>query len=116
MVPLPQAHSQEHIRRKPVSQSYGSSPPPCRHGVTKAPRPPSRLPGAGGFCRSSPVAPGLTISPMKETYMTVATAKAPPASPIRPFTIDTPEADLEDLRARIRATRWPEKETVADIS
>ena len=49
--------------------------------------------------------------------MTVATAKAPAAAPaIRPFTIETPEADLEDLRARIAATRWPEKETVADQS
>jgi pimeloyl-ACP methyl ester carboxylesterase len=35
---------------------------------------------------------------------------------IRPFTIDIPEADLEDLRARIAATRWPEKETVEDDS
>jgi pimeloyl-ACP methyl ester carboxylesterase len=35
---------------------------------------------------------------------------------IRPFTIDIPEADLEDLRARIAATRWPEKETVTDAS
>ena len=35
---------------------------------------------------------------------------------IRPFTIETPEADLEDLRARIAATRWPEKETVDDQS
>jgi pimeloyl-ACP methyl ester carboxylesterase len=35
---------------------------------------------------------------------------------IRPFKIDIPEADLEDLRARIRATRWPEKETVEDQS
>jgi hypothetical protein len=31
---------------------------------------------------------------------------------IRPFTIEFPEADLEDLRARIAATRWPERETV----
>jgi pimeloyl-ACP methyl ester carboxylesterase len=54
---------------------------------------------------------------MKETYMTVATVKAPAAAPaIRPFTVETPQADLEDLRARIRATRWPEKETVADNS
>ena len=30
---------------------------------------------------------------------------------LRPFTIETPEADLEDLRARLAATRWPEKET-----
>jgi pimeloyl-ACP methyl ester carboxylesterase len=35
---------------------------------------------------------------------------------LRPFTIETPEADLEDLRARIAATRWPEKETVEDES
>lgn len=35
---------------------------------------------------------------------------------IRPFTIETPEADLEDLRARIAATRWPDSETVDDDS
>jgi pimeloyl-ACP methyl ester carboxylesterase len=35
---------------------------------------------------------------------------------IRPFTIEIPEGDLEDLRARIAATRWPEKETVDDAS
>ena len=35
---------------------------------------------------------------------------------IRPFTVEIPEADLEDLRARIAATRWPEKETVEDDS
>ncbi|WP_457493426.1 epoxide hydrolase N-terminal domain-containing protein, partial [Streptomyces sp. P5_D11] len=33
---------------------------------------------------------------------------------IRPFTFEFPEADLKDLRARIEATRWPERETVAD--
>ena len=48
--------------------------------------------------------------------MPVATAKPPAAPAIRPFTIETPEADLEELRARIRATRWPEKETVDDQS
>ncbi len=49
--------------------------------------------------------------------MTVATTRAPASAPaIRPFTIETPEADLEDLRARIKATRWPEKETVDDRS
>ena len=43
--------------------------------------------------------------------MAVATDTA-----IRPFTFEAPEADLEDLRARIAATRWPEKETVEDDS
>jgi len=33
---------------------------------------------------------------------------------IRPFTFEFPEADLDDLHARIKATRWPEKEVVAD--
>jgi pimeloyl-ACP methyl ester carboxylesterase len=33
---------------------------------------------------------------------------------IRPFTVDFPEADLTDLRRRIAATRWPERETVSD--
>ena len=48
--------------------------------------------------------------------MPVATVKPAAAPAIRPFTIETPEADLEELRARIAATRWPEKETVADQS
>jgi pimeloyl-ACP methyl ester carboxylesterase len=36
---------------------------------------------------------------------------------IRPFTIPTvADAELDELRARIAATRWPERETVADDS
>ncbi|MEJ8655504.1 MULTISPECIES: epoxide hydrolase family protein [Streptomyces] len=35
---------------------------------------------------------------------------------IRPFTFEFPEEELADLRARIEATRWPEKETVSDQS
>jgi pimeloyl-ACP methyl ester carboxylesterase len=35
---------------------------------------------------------------------------------IRPFRIDVPEEDLGNLRRRIAATQWPEKETVADQS
>ena len=35
---------------------------------------------------------------------------------IRPFKANVPEKDLVDLRRRIAATRWPDKETVADQS
>jgi pimeloyl-ACP methyl ester carboxylesterase len=35
---------------------------------------------------------------------------------IRPFHVDFPEADLTELRRRIVATKWPERETVADES
>jgi pimeloyl-ACP methyl ester carboxylesterase len=43
-------------------------------------------------------------------------AETADATAIRPFTIETPEADLDELRARIAATRWPDKETVEDQS
>ena len=35
---------------------------------------------------------------------------------IRPFTYHATEAELDDLRARVAATRWPERETVDDQS
>ena len=35
---------------------------------------------------------------------------------IRPFEVGFPEAELSDLRRRVNATRWPERETVADDS
>jgi pimeloyl-ACP methyl ester carboxylesterase len=38
------------------------------------------------------------------------------ATDIRPFQVDISDEALEDLRQRIEATRWPDKETVADQS
>jgi pimeloyl-ACP methyl ester carboxylesterase len=35
---------------------------------------------------------------------------------IRPFTIEVPQAEIDELRARIAATRWPEQEPVDDQS
>src|SRR6478672_9888891 len=35
---------------------------------------------------------------------------------IRPFHVTFPDADLAELRRRVRATRWPDRETVADAS
>jgi pimeloyl-ACP methyl ester carboxylesterase len=35
---------------------------------------------------------------------------------IRPFKVNIPNSDLKDLRQRIQATKWPDKETVADQS
>jgi len=35
---------------------------------------------------------------------------------IRPFKVHIPQAKLQDLRSRILATKWPERETVADAS
>ena len=41
-------------------------------------------------------------------------AAASEADDIRPFKINVPEYRLVDLRRRIAATQWPDRETVAD--
>jgi len=57
-----------------------------------------------------------------QTVASSATAAAAAARPtagdssIRPFSVHVPQGDLDDLRHRIAATRWPEKETVTDES
>jgi len=35
---------------------------------------------------------------------------------IRPFHVTVPEAELTELRRRVQATKWPERETVPDAS
>jgi pimeloyl-ACP methyl ester carboxylesterase len=44
------------------------------------------------------------------------TSAAPAADAVRPFHFKASDKDLADLRQRIEATKWPEKETVADDS
>ena len=41
-------------------------------------------------------------------------AAAEKGTAIRPFRVNVPEKDLTDLRNRLAATRWPDKELVAD--
>jgi pimeloyl-ACP methyl ester carboxylesterase len=58
----------------------------------------------------------------KETPMTQLAALALDAVPntdpaeIRPFHINVPEEQLVDLRRRIAATKWPERESVSDAT
>src|SRR5258705_7179546 len=40
----------------------------------------------------------------------------PKDTEIRPFRVDVPDEEVAELRRRIAATRWPERETVADES
>ena len=68
---------------------------------------PSLLPNQPDLQAASAAAAALSIIPAD-------TAKAAEGDAIRPFRVDIPEADLVDLRRRIAATRWPERETVAD--
>ena len=46
----------------------------------------------------------------------VAQQKGADHAAIRPFRVETPEEELTELRRRIHATKWPDRETVADAS
>ena len=48
--------------------------------------------------------------------MTQTSAAPQAADAIRPFNLNVPEEELTELRRRISATRWPERETVMDAS
>ena len=50
------------------------------------------------------------------SLLSAHTAVPADSNAIRPFRIDLPEAELIDLRRRIAATRWPDRETVNDQS
>ncbi len=43
-------------------------------------------------------------------------AKTSDQTAIRPFQVNVPEQELTELRRRINATRWPERETVTDAT
>ena len=55
------------------------------------------------------------IKPRRTTCLTRRNSQRP-TNAVRPFTIETSETELEALRDRIAATRWPSKELVADRS
>jgi pimeloyl-ACP methyl ester carboxylesterase len=71
------------------------------------------MPSASSSTRTAPAA-GTQASAFSAP--TAAQREAADDKAIRTFHVDIPEADLVDLRRRIAATRWPERETVADQS
>src|ERR671915_968287 len=86
---------------------------------TPWPNPGSKPPGLDGRDKETNSAGSSrdhTTVPHEEDHMAVMTERSAGDTTIRPFTIETPEAELEDLRARIAATRFPEKEPVDDPS
>ena len=48
--------------------------------------------------------------------MSTATSPSHATSEVRPFQVQFSQDAIDDLRRRIAATRWPERETVADVS
>jgi hypothetical protein len=70
-------------------------------------RPPSKFPLASTK---------LAQSTQERTTMSATLKQAADESEIRPFHVNIPEAELTELRSRIVATKWPERETVTDAS
>jgi hypothetical protein len=69
----------------------------------------SSLPNRRDLLVASAAAGALNVLP-------AGVAKAAEGDAIRPFRVKIPEEQLLDLRRRVAATRWPERETVADAS
>jgi len=80
-------------------------------------RNPGQHPGAAEHDRREflAAAAGAAVA-SATTLMPGAVAKPLPGEEIRPFRIEIPEKQLVDLRERVSATRWPDRETVADRS
>jgi pimeloyl-ACP methyl ester carboxylesterase len=62
------------------------------------------------------VALSRRLNAMTETLTDGARQTYTSAPEIRPFRIHFTDAELADLRRRVEATKWPERETVADTS
>src|ERR1041384_6754259 len=54
------------------------------------------------------------VNAMTQAVTDVAQLKSRAGSEIRPFSFKASDADLADLRRRINATKWPEKELAPD--
>jgi len=53
---------------------------------------------------------------MTETIAAQRSNQAVDDNAIRPFRVNVPEGELTELRRRIKATRWPDRETVGDAT
>lgn len=69
-----------------------------------------------GFLAASATALVATTAASALNLLPARLAMAAQGNTIRPFRVEIPEDALADLRRRITATRWPDKETVADAS
>jgi len=75
---------------------------------------PPAAPGAETLTpASAPAAPGAAVADVSIIGAAATTVAAGDTS-IRPFKYHASDAELADLKRRIKATKWPERETVND--
>ena len=70
---------------------------------------PSSLPNRRDLLAASAAAGAMNVLP-------TGAPRAAEVDAIRPFRVNISEEELVDLRRRIKATKWPEREQVADAS
>src|SRR5580765_7532935 len=63
---------------------------------------------------STMVAGALAMQGTPSNAQAGSSNEAAPSETIRPFQVHVPQADLDDLRRRVLATKWPEHEIVKD--
>ena len=69
--------------------------------------------GISNFLKTSPFGEASAVN---ETAPPVQPVSNLNMSEVRPFHVNVPEAELTELRRRVNATRWPERERVTDQS
>ena len=75
-----------------------------------------RVPSDAWRIVAGAIAMALLLLSVRSFGQTASTRGSKDAAAIRPFHFNAPDADLADLKRRIAATRWPDKETVGDQS
>src|SRR5690349_9792502 len=75
-------------------------------------------PGGAGALSPAPAPSADGNTAVADTSVIDLAAAAQPGgdTPIRPFLFQASDEDLVDLKRRIAATRWPERETVSDAT
>jgi pimeloyl-ACP methyl ester carboxylesterase len=69
-----------------------------------------------GQAQTAPTAQTAAANKKEKTMTQAQKAAETTDTAIRPFRINTPEAELSDLRKRVKATKWPSRELVADAT
>ena len=102
-------HSVRRHFRRPKSNTYMKAEKPIAvsHRIIPQRKPATRVAAAL-------LAIATFIAP--KAYSATETPSVSPTTAIRPFHIGVPESALVDLRQRVLATRWPQRETVSDQS
>jgi pimeloyl-ACP methyl ester carboxylesterase len=68
------------------------------------------------FCAAAIATAAVRFTERTEAMTTVAQETSADKTAIRPLRVNFSAADVADLRRRVKATKWPERETVNDAS